>query len=145
MKLKGDGRLIGKKGKRRNVKAPQLGALAWADITVALFLRSLAESTELLLSVAAATSFGTRWAWPKILPYPHGVLYSWRPCSNSPGVRVSFTRVRSPVVLACFYVSRSLWKVDTRITIVLYGCTSDPIFVIVRPWTLQSCLTAREE
>jgi hypothetical protein len=58
-KLKGDGRSIGQEEKREG---------AQAQFRSSFFLRLLAERPEPSLSVATATSSGTRWPGPRYYP-----------------------------------------------------------------------------
>jgi hypothetical protein len=142
--------MVNRLGKRRKTKTPPSGALALANVTVVFsYVLWLNVLNHHHLSqpqrVLGHDGPGSRY-------YPHGVTYACRrPRSKFtwPHGRIGYTRVVwSPVVLARLsYVSRSLQKADTRVTIVSYGCTSEAIFNIVRPWKLRlgSWLTAKEE
>jgi hypothetical protein len=132
-KLKSDGRSI---GKRRNVKTPSGvyccdGYYCTVVFSYVLYLKNYHLSQ--LQRVLGHDGPGSRY-------YSHGVAYA---CRRPSSCRLYV--VRSPVVLARLCVSRSLQKVDARVTIVSYGCTSEAIFIIVRPWKLRSCLTAKEQ
>jgi hypothetical protein len=125
-----------------------LGALALADVTVVFsYVLWLNVLNHHHLSqpqrVLGHDGPGSRY-------YPHGVTYACRrPCSNLPGPMV-VSAIRASCGRRLFlhaYVSRSLQKADTRVTIVSYGCTSEAIFNIARPRKLRlgRCLTAKEE
>ena len=130
--------------KRRNVNAPGLGALARVDHIVLLTFISCTCSSIHHLS-QPQRALGHDRPSPRV--YLHGVAYAcWRPRSKSPGSCRFYVRRAAVATCTCTLLCLSLTSEGgfTEVTIMLYGCTGDAILTIARPWTLRSCLTAKE-